>query len=64
MHWLSGLLSTVAFFQPDRVPTAHAYPRTFIPVSPQGKTGISLIQACARKSEARVWIPSVRVLPV
>jgi len=41
----------VAFFQPDRVPTARAYPRTVIPVSPQGKTGISQTQARTGKDE-------------
>ncbi|HHL73810.1 MAG TPA: hypothetical protein ENJ29_14975 [Bacteroidetes bacterium] len=38
-------------FKPDRVTTARAYPGTVIPVSPQGKTGISQTQACARKDE-------------
>ncbi len=34
--------------------TAHAYPRTVIPVSAQGKTGIPQTQARTRKGEAPV----------
>ncbi len=44
-------------FQPDRVTTARACSRTVIPVSPQGKTGISLTRAHARKDE----IPALRL---
>ena len=54
--WLSSLLSTDAFFQQDRLTTARAYSRTVIPVSPQGKTGISLTLARAKKDE----IPALR----
>ena len=49
--WLSILLSNVAFFQPTRQTTACAYTKAVIPVSPQGKTGISQTQARARKDE-------------
>jgi len=41
----------VAFFQPVHQSTAYAYTRTVIPVSPQGKTGISQTQARAKKDE-------------
>jgi len=46
----------VAFFQPDRVTTARVCSRTVIPVSPQGKTGISQTLARAKKDE----IPALR----
>jgi len=54
--WLSIQLSNVAFFQPVRQSTARDYTKAVIPVSPQGKTGISLTQARARKDE----IPALR----
>jgi len=49
-------LSMVASFQPARLSTAHTCPKTVIPVSPQGKTGIPRTQARAGKDE----IPALR----
>ncbi len=50
------LTQQCCIFQPVRQSTARGYTKAVIPVSPQGKTGISRTQARGRKDE----IPALR----
>ncbi len=50
-HLAIHLTQQCCIFQPVRQSTARDYTKAVIPVSPQGKTGISLTQARVRKDE-------------